>query len=163
MDEQNIRRSELIESLSLQGLQLRYDSRLCYCYIRGELGEDWDLERVVRECGTMHWLFNYTNYPIRCRQAFDYFAEFSNCNNRTYEYVKQNVHPHIKAETIMGLGGLPDRWPWLPALKSEKSDDYNHESEKSDDSNHECEKSDDSNSNSENAMSWTIVEEIKKI
>lgn len=108
------RKDLLIKELSLLSLPLRHDSRLCSSYIYNQLGEDWDVHRVVKECATMHWLFSYTDYPHRCRDAFNYFSTVFSSGKCVHEFVKQNVQPHIKAQTIIAYGGIPNHWPWIP-------------------------------------------------
>ena len=103
----------LCDKLRDVGLDLRPDSRLCYSYIYGTLGEEWGLERVVRECGMMHWLYTCTNYQFRVQQAYTYFSYIFTDGKTVNEFIKNSVQPHIKAETILSYGGIPDRWPWL--------------------------------------------------
>jgi len=109
----------LCDKLREIGLDLRPDSRLCYSYIYGSLGEDWDLDRVVRECAMMHWLYTYTNYQYRIQQAYTYFSYVFNDGKTVNDFIKTNVQPHIKAETILSYGGIPERWPWSPTSSME--------------------------------------------
>ena len=106
------RRGELITALQNIGLRLRHDSSLCHAYISGSLGDDWSLESVVEECAIMHWLFTYTDYPIRCRQAYDFFARSHTDGRTLHEFITNKVNPLIKADTI-AIFGIPEKWPWL--------------------------------------------------
>lgn len=109
------RKEELVKELSLLLLPLRHDSRLCSSYIYGQLGDDWDVHRVVHECATMHWLYSYTLYQQRVREAYMYFSTILTSGRSVHEFIKHNVQPHIKATTILQHGGIPLRWPWLPS------------------------------------------------
>lgn len=104
----------LCEQLVKHGLVLRPDSRLCHAYIHGSLGDDWDLDRVVRECCMMHWLHTHTNYQARIYQAYSYFSYMFSDGRMVHEFIRNSIHPHIKAETILAHGGIPEKWPWLP-------------------------------------------------
>ena len=111
------RRKLLVEALLIKHLPLRHDSRLCSSFIYGQLGDDWDVDRVVRECCTMHWLYMYTSYPFRVREAYLYFSTILTSGKSVHEFIKHNVQPHIKAQTIVAYGGIPSEWPWLPGRK----------------------------------------------
>ena len=106
------RREELISSLKEIGLVLRHDSGLCHAYIAGTLDESWTLELVVEECALMHWLFMYTDYAERCRQAYEYFGSCNLQGRVLHEFIKYNIQPYIKADTI-AFFGMPEKWPWL--------------------------------------------------
>ena len=108
-----IRRQILINSLSKRGLSLRPDSRLCSSYIDGTLDEHWNVDRVVEECALMHWLYTYTDYPIKLAEAYNFFSSFFPSGKSVKDYVKDNVQPVIKLGTIKTYGGLPKTWPWL--------------------------------------------------
>lgn len=107
------RKDSLVSELKKKGLSLRQDSRLCYCYINNRLGEDWDLDRVVTECCFMHWLFVYTDYPIRCQTAYRYFSNIFVDSATVHNYIKYNIQPYIKSEIITAMGGIPSVWPWM--------------------------------------------------
>lgn len=118
-----LRKDELVRELSLKLLPLRHDSRLCSSFIYGQLGDDWDVDRVVHECATMHWLYTYTLYPLKVREAYLYFSTILTSGKSVHEFIKHNVQPHIKAQTIVAHGGIPPNWPWLPQEQSlEESD-----------------------------------------
>ena len=107
------RKDCLVSELKNYGLSLRTDSRLCYCYIHGKLGNEWDLKRVVNECCIMHWLYMYTDYPIRCQLAYRYFSNIFINSSTVHEYIKYNIQPYIKSEIISSMGGIPIVWPWM--------------------------------------------------
>ena len=67
--QREVRKKELENALSELNLVLRYDSRLCSCFINGLTSEEWTPSKVARECATMHWLHNFTDYEERCRVA----------------------------------------------------------------------------------------------
>lgn len=107
------RRDLLVGELSMKKLPLRHDSRLCSGFIYNQLGDDWNVHRVVNECAMMHWLFSYTNYQYKCREAYSYFSTVFTSGRSLHEFVKQYVQPHIKAQIILAHGGVPSTWPWL--------------------------------------------------
>lgn len=113
MEDIQIRKDNLLCELKKYNLSLRPDSRLCYCYINNKLGHDWNLERVVAECCFMNWLFVYTDYPIRCQNAYRYFSNVFVNSSTVHNYIKYNIQPYIKAEIITAMGGIPDTWPWM--------------------------------------------------
>lgn len=114
------RKDQLINELSLKHLPLRHDSRLCSSFIYGQLGDDWDVHRVVHECATMHWLYTYTLYPYQVREAYLYFSTILTSGRSVHEFIKHNVQPHIKGQTILQHGGIPSHWPWLPPTQKNK-------------------------------------------
>lgn len=116
------RKDELVGKLSLKMLPLRHDSRLCSSFIYGHLGDDWDVDRVVHECATMHWLYNYTAYPVKVREAYMYFSTILTSGRSVHEFIKNNVQPHIKGQTIVAHGGIPSHWPWLPREEDPERD-----------------------------------------
>lgn len=107
------RKEELVKELSRKLLPLRHDSRLCSSYVYGQLGDEWDLSRVVNECCTMHWLYTYTAYPLKMREAYMYFSTILTSGKSVHEFIKHNVQPHIKGQIIFTHGGIPSTWPWL--------------------------------------------------
>lgn len=113
------RKESLVKELSLKLLPLRHDSRLCSSYIYGQLGNDWDMSRVVDECCLMHWLYNYTAYPLKMREAYMYFSTILTSGRSVHEFIKHNVQPHIKGQTVVSQGGIPSHWPWLPSPSPE--------------------------------------------
>lgn len=112
-DDKYTRTRVLVEELGKVGLSLRNDSRLCDMYINGGLNNDWNLDRIVRECALMHWLFLYTPYPDRCRHAYHYFSNIFANGTTVHNFIRHNIQPHIKADTIMEMGGVPEVWPWM--------------------------------------------------
>lgn len=113
MNETEKRRKELVHELSLKHLPLRHDSRLCSSYISSELGKEWPISRVVHECCVMHWLYNYTLYPAKMREAHMYFSTILTSGKCVHDFIKQFIQPHIKSQTILENGGIPQQWPWL--------------------------------------------------
>ena len=105
-------------------LSIRPDSRLCNSYIKGPIGDEWCVDRVVRECCMMHWLYRYTNYQQRVYDAYRYFSYVFTDSRTVNDFVKNSVQPHIKAEIILSFGGIPHTWPWVsPVMNmSEKVD-----------------------------------------
>lgn len=116
------RKDNLVNELSRLCLPLRHDSRLCSSFIYGQLGDDWDVHRVVHECATMHWLYTYTLYPYRMREAYLYFSTILTSGRSVHDFIKHNVQPHIKGQTILQHGGIPSHWPWLPQTEKESQD-----------------------------------------
>jgi len=110
------RKEQLTKQLSLRLLPLRHDSRLCSSYVYNQLGEEWTVDRVVHECCIMHWLYTYTAYPLKMREAYMYFSTILTSGRSVHEFIKHNVQPHIKGQTIVQHGGIPKHWPWLPPL-----------------------------------------------
>lgn len=108
------RKEQLVNKLAQFLLPLRHDSRLCSGYIYGQLSEDWDIDRVVRECCLMHWLYSYTAYPLKMREAYMYFSTIMTSGKSVHEFIRHNVQPHIRGQIIVSHGGVPFHWPWLP-------------------------------------------------
>lgn len=114
-NEQISRKNDLEAALKARGLTLRMDSKLCYCFVTGQTGPEWDLHRVVHECSVMHWLYNYTSYPKICEDAAFYESSrnFFYSQRDFMAYMRRYVHPVIKESVIRNAGGLPEVWPWL--------------------------------------------------
>lgn len=108
------RKLELAESLQSIGLELRHDSCLCYSYVTGKVADEWTLEKVVRECAMMHWLYNYTDYQARCQGSYMYYRNAFTDGTSLRKYVRTHIQPHIKAEIMLEYG-IPEEWPWLGA------------------------------------------------
>ena len=115
MDSQT-RRDELYMELNKYNLEIRPDSRLCYCYINNKLDESWSLEKVVFELCVTHWLFNFTDYPERCDAALKYYYGIFNNKTACHNYFKMYIQPQIKLDVIFHTGGLPLKWPWKTTL-----------------------------------------------
>ena len=109
------RKAELENALEKVGLSLRFDSKLCYCFINGQTGSEWTVESVVQECCLMHWLYNHTNYPKRCEHACNMESQLRYFNNRRQflSFMRKNIFPQIKDSIIKENNGLPSQWPWL--------------------------------------------------
>ena len=116
------RKELLVTELSKLHLNLRHDSRLCSSFIYNQLGEGWDINRVVQECATMHWLFSFTDYAFRCREAYAYFSTIFNSGRQVHDFMKINVQPYIKVQTIQFYGGIPTHWPWIPPTEGQIQD-----------------------------------------
>lgn len=113
--EATVRKSQLEESMEKLGIQLRYDSKLCTSFVRGELSEEWNSTRVASECAIMFWLYNHTDYPTRCQASCNfYISQSPHVHPRqVVKYVKRYIHPQIKKEVIDSCGGVPTVWPWI--------------------------------------------------
>lgn len=109
------RKAQLEEGLANAGLTLRMDSKLCYCYVNGQTGPEWDVNRVVHECSVMHWLYNFTSYQERCNFASSNESRINYFNNQVefLRYMRKYIYPMIKEAIITENGGLPTTWPWL--------------------------------------------------
>ena len=108
-------KNQLEDALSKVGLSLRMDSKLCYCYVNGQTGPEWNIHRVVHECCVMHWLYNFTNYQERCSfaSAHESRIHYFNSQMEFSKYMRRYVHPMIKETIIAENGGLPTAWPWI--------------------------------------------------
>ena len=117
------RRIELEKALAEKGLTLRMDSKLCYCYVNGQTGPEWDVPRVVHECAIMYWLYNFTNYKERCDFAAFYESRlyFFPSKRDLMSYMRRCVHPLIKETIIRENGGVPSTWPWLEEKVTSKT------------------------------------------
>lgn len=109
----NERTNELRKELEKNCIEIREDSNLCKCYINNTLGSEWNIEKVVTECCTMKWLFLYTDYPLRCHHAREYFYYHFPYAINLKEYIRDNVKPYIKKTVIEEFGGIPETWPWI--------------------------------------------------
>lgn len=109
------RKNDLERALAEKGLTLRMDSKLCYCYVNGQTGPEWDVHRVVHECSVMHWLYNFTNYQEKCEYAATYESRryYFRTQRDLLCYMRKYVHPVMKESVIRENGGLPEAWPWL--------------------------------------------------
>jgi len=109
------RKTELEESLKKVGLSLRYDSKLCYCFINGQTGPEWTVESVVHECCVMHWLYNHTRYQERCDFASHRESQIHYFHDKRHflSYMRKSIFPQIKDSIIKESGGFPSPWPWL--------------------------------------------------
>lgn len=116
MDEAQLtRKNDLEKALGDRGLTLRKDSKLCYCYVNGQVGPEWDLNRVVHECSVMHWLYNFTNYQKMCDQAarIESHRNYFHTQRDLMSYMRRYIHPLIKEQIITHNGGIPTVWPWI--------------------------------------------------
>lgn len=114
------RKNELEEELSKINLSLRYDSRLCSCYINGTTGPEWTAPKVAKECAMMHWLHNFTDYEERCATAA---AEVSSRllfhgGRHFADHMKRGVYPVIKETILKENDGGPASWPWIVTNKT---------------------------------------------
>lgn len=116
------RKKTLEDELSKLNLSLRYDSRLCSCYISGQTSEDWTAAKVANECALMHWLYNFTDYEERCQAAAmeEFRVGWFHSGRHFADYLKRRVYPTIKESIIKDSEGELDTWPWM---KKEKKKD----------------------------------------
>lgn len=113
------RKDELEHELGKLDLSLRYDSRLCSCYISGQTSADWTAALVANECALMHWLYNYTDYEERCRVAAleESKVGWFHSGRHFSDYMKRRVYPTIKERIIKDSEGELDAWPWMKKEK----------------------------------------------
>lgn len=110
------RHALLAEELSKVKLTIRPDSRLCSGFVNDSLGEDWPVDRVVAQCALMHWLYNYTRYPLIIRDATRHYSNFFTGSKDLHLFVRDSVQPHVKYDIYRAHGGIPSQWPWLDAM-----------------------------------------------
>lgn len=108
------RRDELYMELKKHNLEIRSDSRLCYCYINNKLDKSWSLEKVVYELCVTHWLFNFTDYPEICDITFKHYYDLFENKTQCNTYFKMVIQPQIKLDIIHRC--LPLKWPWQTTL-----------------------------------------------
>ncbi|CAM9106358.1 unnamed protein product [Ectocarpus sp. 12 AP-2014] len=119
------RRKELEKELSKLNLMLRYDSRLCSCYINGTTAPEWTAPAVAKECATMHWLHNFTDYQARCAVAATVEATnmFFHSGRHFADHMKRRVYPAIKESILAENDGGPETWPWvIPTTTTTQAD-----------------------------------------
>ena len=124
MENSQITRKNILEkALTDMGLTLRMDSKLCYCYVNGQTGPEWDVHRVVHECSVMHWLYNFTNYQERCEFAAinESRLHYFRTQRDLMCYMRKYVHPAIKETIIRENMGLPEVWPWMVQVETSTS------------------------------------------
>lgn len=111
----NEKKNELEEELSKLSLMLRYDSRLCSCFINGQTSPEWTAAKVAKECATMHWLHNFTDYEERCTLAATEESKktWFHSGRHFADHMKRRVYPSIKESIIREKEGAPDEWPWM--------------------------------------------------
>lgn len=129
-DIKEVRKQSIENELNKINLKLRYDSKLCYCYVNGETGPEWTPERVANECAIMHWLYNFTDYPGICQYADIHESRriFFHSKKQFKDHMRRYIYPNIKESMIMKNGGIPTTWPWM---KNETSADKNEPSNES--------------------------------
>ena len=96
--QRDARKKELEEELSKLNLSLRYDSRLCSCYINGITLPEWTASKVAKECAMMHWLHNFTDYEERCSVAASEESKkkWFHTGRHFADHMKKRVYPAIK-------------------------------------------------------------------
>ena len=96
--QRDARKNELEEELSKISLVLRYDSRLCSCFINAQTSPEWTAAKVAKECATMHWLHNFTDYEERCALAATEESKKMWFHNGRHfsDHMKRRVYPAIK-------------------------------------------------------------------
>lgn len=124
------RKQALEDELKKLDLALRYDSRLCSCYISGQTSADWTAAKVARECAVMHWLYNFTDYEERCRVAAieESRVGWFYSGRHFADYLKKRVYPTIKEGILRENKEQLNTWPWLQ--KDRKEDVQQHLSPK---------------------------------
>lgn len=122
------RKIDLEHALKKLGLSLRYDSKLCYCFINGQTGPEWTVESVVHECCVMHWLYNHTNYQERCDFASQCESQIRFFNDKRHflSYMRRSIFPQIKDCIIKENEGFPSPWPWLLTKTTNQCVDVQH-------------------------------------
>ncbi len=115
------RKNQLEKALQASGLGIRMDSKLCYCFVNGQTGPEWDVDRVVKECSVMHWLYNFTDYQARCHFASENESRIHcfHSQRQFLSYMRKYIFPGIKESIIAGNGGLPATWPWINSTPTE--------------------------------------------
>lgn len=116
------RKKELEEELNKFNLLLRYDSRLCSCFINGQTSPEWTADKVAGECATMHWLHNFTDYEERCRAAATEESKHAWFHGGRHfaDHMKRRVYPAIKESIIKENEGGPETWPWMAQTSTSK-------------------------------------------
>ena len=124
------RKSELEKGLEKVGLKLRYDSKLCYCFINNQTGPEWTVESVVHECSVMHWLYNYTNYQNRCNFASEQESRIHYFHDKRHflSYMRKSIFPQIKDSILKESGGIPSPWPWVSVTSPVETEEKETES-----------------------------------
>lgn len=109
------RKKNLEEELSKLQLSLRYDSRLCSCYVNNQTSPEWTAPKVTKECATMHWLHNYTDYEEKCQLAATEESKkiWFHSGRHFADHMKRRVYPVIKESVLEENNGGPDTWPWM--------------------------------------------------
>ena len=104
--EQNQRRKDLKNELKKYKLSIRQDSKLCSEYIKNSLDNEWTLDKVVKMCIEMHWLYNYTKYKLKLdKKIKEHILKY---NYYDYEYIEQKIR-----NNIIKKYGYPNVIPWL--------------------------------------------------
>lgn len=112
--QRDARKKELEEELSKINLSLRYDSRLCSCFINGITSPEWTASKVAKECAMMHWLHNFTDYEERCSAAASEESKkkWFHSGRHFADHMKKRVYPSIKESILKENNGEPTTWPW---------------------------------------------------
>lgn len=114
---ESLRRQDLERVLKSQGLELRADSALCRAYISNTLDVYYTPDLVAFICALHKYLYEYTDYAIKCAETLPRVARMLAPALGSYEnalmYAKKHETPILKAETLAKFG-LPVVWPWLP-------------------------------------------------
>lgn len=105
------RKAALIKQLTLYGLELREDSKLCQGYIEGTI-KDWTVSNIVHRMCQMKYLYEYCHMDECYEEAERDQQEeldagyFPDCS--TFELAELIA--------LNRYGGYPARWPWLTTL-----------------------------------------------
>jgi hypothetical protein len=85
------KKTELEKELRKIKLKFRKDSKLCCNYINDTI-DRYELKNVIHTMAEMHYLYNYTDYPLL-----------------TKSYYKE----HRELNTLKKKYKMPKRWPWM--------------------------------------------------
>lgn len=120
--QRDARKKELEEELSKLQLSLRFDSRLCSCYINNQTSPEWTASKVAKECASMHWLHNFTDYQARCQVASTEESRKACFHNGRHfaDHMKRRVYPAIKESILRENDGGPKTWPWITTDEGEE-------------------------------------------
>jgi hypothetical protein len=95
------------------GLVMRPDSKLCSKFIEnGFLTAYNSTFKIATRMAEMHFLYNYTQYPMILEEKTKIY-EFRLSNNEV-PYIK----PQVESEYIALRGGnYPSTWPWVQEVQ----------------------------------------------
>lgn len=119
--QRDARKKELEDELSKLQLTLRYDSRLCSCYINNQTSPEWTASKVAKECASMHWLHNFTDYQERCHVASTEESRKTYFHNGRHfaDHMKRRVYPAIKDSILRENNGGPEICPWITTAEKD--------------------------------------------
>ncbi len=95
----------LKNALKNVGLKLRPDSKLCQQFINNTLDKKvWNLEKVVKMCQEMNWLYTQTNYSELLDEALqdeiDFYKHEKGYFNfqDIYDYIEPKIRKKVKKQ-----------------------------------------------------------------